>query len=731
MKRFIQKEADKSGVDSTVSRRDFVRVSLVLGGGLMVSVYGCGPKGEEEVVTATGGALEPNAFVRIDASGNVQVTSKHLEMGQGVHTGLATIIADELDADWSKVTVIGAGADNKKYGNSAIGGMQGTGGSTAIANSWMQHRKAGATARAMLVAAAAKQWGVPAGDLTTEPGEVVHAATNRRAAYGTLVASAATMPVPSDVKLKDPKDFRYIGKDKAVTPRVDARPKSNGTAIFTQDVKLPGMLTAVVAHAPLFGARVKSFDATRAKAVAGVVDVVQIPTGVAVLAQHFWAAKLGRDALTVEWDETGANTLGMTEIMATFREAATRPGIGIRNDGNAEGAIASAAKTVEATYAFPYLAHASMEPLNCVVELKPGASASIWNSNQFPTVDQGAVAAVFGLKPEQVTMHTVFAGGSFGRRANPHSDYVVEAATIAKAINGKSPVKLVWTREDDTAAGYFRPAMLHSLRGGLDAAGTPVAWWQRVVGQNMMEGTMFDSKDGKDPSAYEGAADHKYEIANVFLDVSYPKVGIPTQWWRSVGNTHTAFAVEMFIDEMAQAAGKDPVEFRRAMMTKDPRRLAVLNLAAEKAGWGTPLPAGHARGVAVHKSFETYVAQVAEVSLVNGVPRVHKVTAAVDCGVVVNPDIVRAQVEGSVAFGLGAALYGKIDIDKGRVVSTNFDRYRVLRTSEMPQVEVFIVTSGEAPTGVGEPATPVIGPAVANALLALTGKPTRSLPLVG
>ena len=721
----------KHFIKQPVSRRDFVRVSALLGGGLMISVYGCGPNGEApDTAAAADGSLAPNAFVRIDADGNVRVTSKHLEMGQGTYTGLATIIADELDADWSKVTVEGAGADDKKYGNAAVGGVQGTGGSSAIANSWTQHRTAGATARAMLIAAAAKQWSVPAAELTTEPGVVVHAASNRRAPYGTLVAVAATLPVPEKVPLKDPKDFRYIGKERAVTPRVDAKAKVNGTATFTQDVKLPGMLTAVVAHPPRFGATVKSFDGTKAKAVAGVTDVVQIPNGVAVLGETFWAAKMGRDALTVEWDESAANTLGTAEIFAQFREAAGKPGIGIRNDGDAEGALKSAAKTVEATYEFPYLAHASMEPLNCVVELKKD-SAAIWNGNQFPTTDRAAVAKIVGLKPEQITMHTLFAGGSFGRRANPKSDYVVEAATIAKAINGRAPVKLVWTREDDIAAGYFRPAMLHRLRGGLDAAGKPVAWWQRVVGQSMMAGTMFESPDGKDPSSYEGASDHKYTIPNVFLDTHYPKINIPTQWWRSVGHTHTAFAVEMFIDEMAKAAGADPVAFRRTLITDDPRRLAVLNLAAEKSGWGSPLPAGRARGVAVHKSFDTYVAEVAEVSMVNGAPRVHRVTCAVDCGIVVNPDVVRAQMEGAIAFGLGAALYGKIDIEQGRVLSTNFDRYRVLRYNDMPVVHVHIVPSAEAPTGVGEPGTPPIGPAVANAIFALTGTPVRRLPFVG
>ena len=715
---------------SSVSRRDFVRVSLALGGGLLVSVYGCGSNGDIPAADARGdGSLAPNAFVRIDTNGNVIVTSKHLEMGQGAYTGLATLIAEELDADWSKVTVEGAGADDRKYGNLSMGGVQGTGGSSAIANSFDQHRKAGAMARAMLVAAAAKQWNVPASELTTEPGEVVHASSQRRLAYGTLVSMAATLPMPHDVPLKDAKAFRYIGKEKG-TPRVDIRAKSSGTAMFTQDVKLPDMLTAVVAHAPRFGGIVKSFDATKAKAIAGVVDVVQIPTGVAVLGQHFWAAKQGRDALTIEWDESQANTLGTAEVMAQFRETATKPGMRIRNDGDAEKALSGAAKRLEATYEFPYLAHASMEPLNCVVDLRT-ESASVWNGNQFPTGDRKRVAKVFGFAEERVTMHTVFAGGSFGRRANPVSDYVVEAATIAKAINGRAPVKLVWTREDDTAAGYFRPAVLHRMQGAIDAAGKPVAWWQRSVGQALPDGKAFASPGDKDGSLYEGAADHKYDIPNVFLDAHFPAIGIPVQWWRSVGNTHTAFAVEMFIDEMANAAGTDPVAFRRALLTREPRRLGVLNLAAEKSGWGTALPAGRARGIAVHQSFGTYVAEVAEVSLENGTPRVHRVTCAVDCGIVVNPDVVRAQMEGAVAFGLGAALFGKIDIEKGRVVSTNFDRYRVLRHTEMPVVSVYMVQSSEPPTGVGEPGTPPIGPAVANALLALTGKPTRTLPFVG
>lgn len=712
--------------ESVVSRRDFVRVGLAVGGGLLVSVYGCAPNDAEPVADGSAQPFAPNAFVQIDSSGRVLVLSKHLEMGQGIYTGLATLIAEELDADWSTVRVEAAPADAKLYSNTMFG-MQGTGGSTSIANSWEQHRTAGATARALLIAAAAKQWGVAASELTTEPGVVIHAASKRRAAYGTLVSLAVTLPVPQYVTLKDPAQFRYIGKDEG-TPRVDGKAKSNGTATYTQDVQLPGMLTAVVAHSPLFGGILKSFDASKAKSVPGVVDVVQIPSGVAVLAEHFWAARQGRDALTMEWDDSAANTMGSAEVMAHFRELAAKPGVQIRHDGDAEAALGSAATIVEAEYEFPYLAHASMEPLNCVVQLGNGG-AEFWNGGQFQTVDQAAVAKVLGLKPEQVKMNTLFAGGSFGRRANAKSDYIVEAATIAKAIDGRVPVKLVWTREDDIGAGYFRPAFLHRIMGGIDATGNPVAWWHRVVGQSVLEGSAFSPPDGKDSASFEGASDHPYTVANMHLDVHFSKVGIPVQWWRSVGHTHTAFAVEVFIDELAKAAGKDPLDFRRALLAKDPRRLRVLELAAEKAQWGSNLQAGRARGIAVHKSFGSYVAEVAEVSLEGGKPRVHRVVCAVDCGTVVNPDVVRAQVEGAMAFGLGAALYGEVTIDKGRVVSNNFDRYRVLRLRDMPVVEVHMVPSTEPPSGVGEPATPPIGPAVANALFALTGKPIRKLPL--
>ena len=710
---------------STLSRRDFVRVGLAAGGGLLVFT-GCGPTPDPALGGAVG-PFAPNPFIRLDPDGSVTVFAKHLEMGQGTYTGLATLIAEEMDADWSQIKVEGAPNDTEKYKN-LLFGMMGTGGSSAIANSYEQHRKAGATARAVLLAAAAKQLSVPVAELTTEPGVVVHAKSNRRTPYGLLAGLAAGMTVPAEVALKDPKNFRYIGKDRG-TLRPDAKPKSTGQATFTQDVKLDDMLTAVVAHPPLFGATVKSFDATKARAVAGVMDVVQVPTGVAVLGVNFWAAMQGRAALTVEWDTAAANTAGTAEVMTQLRELTTKPGGEVRKDGDAERALTEAAKTIEATYEFPYLAHASMEPLNCVVQLRPDG-AELWYGAQFQTPDTGAVAAITGLKPEQVKINMLYAGGSFGRRANGKADFVAEAVTIAKAINGRAPVKLVWTREDDTAAGYFRPAFVHRIRGGIDAAGNPVAWSHRIAGQSITAGTPLDPPDGKDPAAHEGVSDHPYTVPNVTVDVHYAKVGIPVQWWRSVGHTHTAFAVEVFVDELARLAGKDPLEFRRGLLGKEPRRLAVLNLAAEKAGWGGPLPAGRARGIAVHKSFNTYVAEVAEVSLQGGRPRVHRVVCAVDCGVAVNPDVIRAQMEGGIAYGLGAILFGQIAIDKGKVVSSNFDKYRVLRMAEMPAVEVHIVPSTEAPTGVGEPGLPPIGPAVANAIAALTGKPVRKAPLV-
>ena len=717
-----------------VSRRDFVRVTAAAGVGLTLAFYlpGCSPRDEPGTAGSSGGdEFAPNAFLRIGPDGSVTVISKHLEMGQGTYTGLATLVAEELDADWGAVRVEGAPADAKRYNNLLWGEAQGTGGSSAIANSYEQLRKAGATARAMLVAAAAAEWSVPASEITVESGTVRHVGSGRESGFGGLVSRAAAMTPPAEVALKDAGTFRYIGRAEPL-PRTDVPDKVRGTAMFTQDVQLEGMLTALVAHPPLYGATLRRMDAAKAKAVPGVVDVVRIPTGVAVLARSFWAAKKGRDALTVEWDDAKAVRIGTPELTAQYLDLAGRPGAVARKVGDAEAAIAGAATTVEATYQFPFLAHAALEPMNCVVRLGRGR-CEIWNGEQMQTGDQAAVAATLGLKPEQVTLHMLYAGGSFGRRANPAADYLVEAATIAKAIDGRAPVKLVWTREDDMRAGYFRPAYIHRVRAGLDPAGKPVGWSQRIVGQSILAGTPFEAfavKDGIDFSSVEGVVDLPYAVPALQVELHTTSPGVPVQWWRSVGHTHTGYATEVFIDELAAAARQDPLAFRRGLLTGQARHLGVLELAAEKAGWGRPLPPGRGRGIAVHKSFESYVAEVAEVSLnPDGTVRVHRVVCAVDCGVPVNPDIIRSQMEGGIAFGLGAALYGEITLDGGSVVETNFDRYRQLRMPEMPVVEVHIVPSAEPPTGVGEPGVPPIGPAVANAVFALTGKPVRKLPI--
>ena len=713
-----------------LSRRDFLKA----GAGLTLGIAAPGAFAQGGPGQAGGGAFEPNAFVRIGADNTVTVIVKHLEMGQGTYTGLPTLVADELDADWSQIRVEGAPADASRYNNLFFGQMQGTGGSTALANSYEQMRKAGAAARAMLVSAAAGRWNVGAESITVARGVVTHPLSGRKATFGQLAAGAAKLPVPQEVKLKDAKDFAYIGRR---TPRTDSRAKSTGTAVFTQDVKLPGMLTALVAHPPRFSAKVKSFDAARAKTVKGVVDVVAIPQGVAVLANDFWSAKKGRDALGIDWDETGAFKLGSSEIMAEYKRLAATPGLPARKEGDLDAAFASAARTLEAAYEFPYLAHACMEPMNCVVQLAPDA-CEIWNGEQFQSIDQGAVAAALGLKPEQVKLNMLYAGGSFGRRANPHADYVVEAAAIAKAIDGRAPVKLVWTREDDTRAGYYRPMYFHALKAGLDAQGNIVAWQHRIVGQSILAGTAFESmmvKDGIDATSVEGAANLPYAIPNLGVELHSPKVGVPVQWWRSVGSTHTAFSTETFLDELAAAARKDPYQLRRTLLANHPRHRAALELAATEADWTLPLAPMRSgdrrgRGIAVHESFSTVVAQVAEVTVrPDGEFRVDRVMCAVDCGVAVNPDVIRAQMESGIAYGLTAAKYGAITLKDGVVEQSNFHDYMPLRMNEMPRIGVYIVRSNEKPTGVGEPSTPVIAPAVANALAAATGKRVRSLPI--
>lgn len=719
-----------------LSRRRFLQGSagLTLGfclPALAAPVAGPGKAGEGAVGPIH---FEPNAFLRIGTDNTVTVLSKHLEMGQGTYTGLATILADELDADWNTVRVEGAPADAKRYNNLFWGPAQGTGGSTAMANSWEQMRKAGAAGRAMLVSAAAIKWNVPAAEITVRDGVVSHARSKRRASFGELAVDAATLPVPTDLKLKDPKDFRLIGKQ---VKRKDSADKTNGQARFTQDVQLPGMLVAVVAHPPRFGATVKSFDTRRAKAVKGVVDVVQIPQGVAVLATDTWSAKKGRDALSVNWDESRAFTLGSEEIFARYRALAKTPGLVAHQSGDADQAFGKAARVVRASYDFPYLAHAAMEPMNCVIRLGEGG-CEVWNGEQMQTGDQYALADLFGLKPEQVTIHMLYAGGSFGRRASSHSDYVLEAAQIVKAIGGRAPVKLVWMREDDMRAGYYRPLFHHALEAALDDKGRLTGWRHRLVGQSIVAGTAFEKnlvKDGIDQVSVEGAANLPYAIPNMKVDLHTPKdIPVPVLWWRSVGSSHTAYSTETFLDQVAAAMGKDPVALRLALLSGHPRHAGVLKLAAEKAGWGTPLKSGkpgerRGRGVAVHESFNSYVAQVAEVTVAkDGSIKVDRIVCAVDCGIAINPDNVRAQVQGAIGFALSAALHGEITLKEGRVEQGNFDGYPPLRIHEMPVVEVHIVPSAAAPSGIGEPGVPPAAPAVANAIAAATGKHLTRMP---
>jgi isoquinoline 1-oxidoreductase beta subunit len=577
----------------------------------------------------------------------------------------------------------------------------------------------------MLISAAAGKWKVNAAACRTANGFVVGPA-GQKEGYGTLADAANALTVPDSVTLKDAKDFRIIGKP---TRRIDAPTKVDGSAKFGLDITakmVPNLHTAVVLHPPIFGAKVKRFNADKVNGLPGVTHVVQITNGVAVVAKSFWAAKTGRDLLVVEWDlEPGAKA-NTADLRKSYRELAQKPGT-VAKAGNGDG-LKAAAKTVIAEFEVPFLAHAAMEPLNCTVSVKPD-SCEIWVGSQFQTVDQGAAAKVAGLKPEQVELNTMIAGGGFGRRANPVSDYIVEAVEIAR--EAKVPVKTVWTREDDMKGGYYRPMYVHRVVAGVDAAGKIAGWDHTVVGQSIVAGTPFEPmlvKNGIDATSVEGVTDSPYDIPNLQASLHTTQTGVPVLWWRSVGHTHSAFVMETMMDDLAKAAGKDPVDFRREHLAKHPRVANVLMMAAQKAGWGTPLPSGVARGVAVHESFGSVCAQVAEVSINQGKIKVRRVVAAVDCGIAVNPLTISAQLESAIVYGLSAALYGQVTLKDGVVEQSNFHDYPVLRINDMPKVEVHIVQSDNAPTGVGEPGTPPIAPAVSNALFALTGKRLRELP---
>ncbi len=710
------------------ARRLFIKAGAALGAGLSLGFHLTSARAAKlSIPTPAGDAFAPNAFIRVAPDGTVTVLVKHLEMGQGVQTGLPALVADELEVPWELIRVEAAPADARLYNNLLWGPMQGTGGSTAMANSYQQLRRAGATAREMLKQAAARFWGVDRATLKAEAGFIVNPASNQRLSYGLLSEYAALLEVPEHVELKPAADFKVIGKG---FKRTDTRAKSDGSARYGLDLYPEGMLTAVVARPPRFGDTLNNMSADQALAVPGVKAVFEIPAGVAVVAADTWSAIKGREALVLEWAPGPAAGLSSESILASYRDLAKQPGAVARKDGDADAALAGAAKRIAGEFEVPFLAHAPMEPLNCVVHVKDGG-CDIWTGDQFQTMDQNNAAQVLGITPDQVRIHTLFAGGSFGRRANAHSDYVVEGVHIAKHMG--VPVKTMWTREDDIHGGYYRPCYLHTLEAGLDAEGRPVAWKHRIVGQSIVAGTPFAAgmiKNGVDQTSVEGASTLPYAIPNLFVDLHSPTLPVPVLWWRSVGSSHTAFVTEVFLDELAHAAGTDPVEFRRKLLQDHPRHLGVLNLAAEKAGWGEPLPAGWGRGVAVHESFHTYVAEVAEVSVADdGSFKVERVVCAVDCGQPVTPDVIRAQMEGGIGFGLTAALHGEITLEDGHAKQSNFDDYPLLRMKEMPRVEVHIVTSDQAPSGVGEPGVPPIAPAVANALFAATGKRIRKLPI--
>ncbi len=705
-------------------RRDFLKAGGLLAGGLVIG-FTVAPAKRAQAQGEPPKLPAPNAFLRIGADGSVLVLLAHVEMGQGIWTTLPMLIAEELDADWAKVKAEHAPAA-PAYLHTAFG-IQITGGSTSTHSEFDRYRQVGAMARALLVEAAAIKFGVQPEECRTENGFVI-SGTNK-AGYGELAEAAAKLPLPDKVQLKKPEDWKIIGKGKK---RLDSPEKVNGTAKFGIDVQVPGMLVAVVERPPFFGGSVKAFDASAAKAVPGVREVVQVPSGVAVLADHFWAAKLGRDALKVEWNpgpNAGHDSAKLREDLA--RLAGTDGAVANRA-GDVAAGLGKGAKVVEAEYFLPYLAHCPMEPLNCTVRITP-QKCEIWTGTQLQTVDQQNAARITGLKPEQVEIHTTFLGGGFGRRATATSDFISEAVEVAKA-SGKT-VKVMWTREDDVRGGYYRPAFLHRAKIALDGEGRPKAWQHVLAGQSIAAGTPFEPmmiKDGVDATSVEGVADSPYlaEVPDRRVELHSPETGIPVLWWRSVGHSHTGFVMESLLDELAHAAGKDPVAYRRALLKEHPRHLAALDLAVEKAGWDTPPKEGISRGVAVHESFGSFVAQVAEVSVSKeGGLKVHRVVCAIDCGLAVNPDGVKAQMESGIVFALSALLYGKITFADGRVQQGNFHDYQVLRMHETPLVETYIVPSTAKMGGAGECGVPPLAPAVCNAIFAATGKRIRELPL--
>ena len=699
-----------------LTRRTFLKVSAAAGGGLLIGGFVPGTGRD----AAAAGIFEPNIWVKIAADGTVTMTLTQLEMGQGVMTSMPMLVAEELDVDWNTIKLEWAPAD-AKYGNPDFGGQQLTAGSNSVRGMWKVLRQSGATARALLMTAAAQTWGVAENTVSTEKGEVVHRASGRRLKYGALVDKAAALPAPKAVALKDPKDFKVLGQS---LPRLDIPLKVNGTAEFGLDVKRPGMLVARVVRCPVFGGKVASFNADKAKAIPGVRHVVQISTGIAVAADNYWAASKGAQALEIKWDEGPLAKLNSADITKKYAELAQQPGKVARNDGDTAAALKGAAKSFERVYEVPFLAHATMEPMNCTADVRADR-CDVWVPTQGQTASHQAAIAASGLPAGAVHIHTTFLGGGFGRRGE--ADFVTDAVETSKAV-GK-PVKVVWTREDDMQHDYYRPVTYVRMWGAVDASGKPVAFMQRLVQQSLMKRIGGLPPNGVDFISVDGSASLPYDIPNVRIEYTETDPGIPFGFWRSVGASVNGFVVEAFVDELAAAAGEDPFEFRRTRLSKHPRHKAVLELVAEKSGWGKPLPQGHARGIALMEAFGSIVGQVAEVSVTNGNVRVHKIWCAVDCGWVIHPDTIKAQMEGGTVYGLTAALKGEITIQNGRVVQRHFNDYQMLRHNDTPEVETHIVASAEAPGGIGEPSTAVAAGALVNAIAAATGKRIYRLPI--
>lgn len=710
-----------------MDRRSFLKstgAAASVGTGLIISFHLAPGKARGQAPT-TPEDSPPNAFVRVAPDNTVTIVSKHTEMGQGIYTGLATILADEMDADWSQVKVESAPAIPEIYRHFGFG-VQGTGGSSSVSNSWIQYRTVGATARAMLVSAAAQRWGVDESEIEVGRGLLRHPATDRSATYGDMSELAGSLAVPSGVPLKTPEQFTLIGTS---VPKVDVPAKVDGTARFTIDVQRPGMKVAVVKHSPRFGGTLVSYDDSATRQVKGVVDVVQIPTGVAVLADNTWAAIQGRNALETEWDFGNAEMRSSDDIINDYIALTETAGATVEQEGNSQAALDDAAQTFEALYTFPYLAHATMEPLDCTMELVDD-KCIIRSGTQMPSVERDRVAEMLGLEPEKVEVENLLAGGGFGRRANFVPELEVETASILQATEGRYPIKLQYTREDDMEAGYYRPMFVHRLRGALDNNGQITAWENRLVGQSFAEGTMFGMmvQNGVDRLAVEGSAELPYHIENTLVDYHLTRPGVTSLSWRSVGHTHTAYSKEAFLDELFHGAGKDPVQGRLDMMS-DERGKAVLQKAAELANWGAEVPEGVGRGASYVHSFSTRVAEIVDISLTSsGSIKVDKVVAVVDCGTPINPQVIKAQMESAIMFGMSAALYGEVKVEEGIVQTHNFDTYPVIRMNQVPEFEIYIMPSGEEPTGIGEPGVPPIGPAIANAYFQLTGERVRKLP---